>query len=61
VIRCHKRDMPLSLELAEDLPVQSFLVGFHRSGFPARPPGADTRPGYEPRAAYGHRGSPAEN
>ena len=30
VIRCHKRDMPLSLELAEDLPVQSFLVGFHR-------------------------------
>jgi hypothetical protein len=30
LIRCHKRDLSLSLELAADLPVQRLLVGFHR-------------------------------
>jgi hypothetical protein len=30
VIRCHKRDLPLSQELAVDLAVQRLLVGFHR-------------------------------
>ena len=30
VIRCHERDLALSLKLAADLAVQRFLVGFHR-------------------------------
>ena len=30
LIRCHKRDLALSLELAADLAVQRLLVGFHR-------------------------------
>jgi hypothetical protein len=30
VIRCHKRDVPLALELAADLAVQGFLVRFDR-------------------------------
>jgi hypothetical protein len=30
VIRCHERDVPLALELAEDLAMQRLLVGFHR-------------------------------
>ena len=30
VIRCHKRDLALSLELAADLAVQRLLVGFNR-------------------------------
>lgn len=30
VIRCHKSDLALSLELAADLAVQHLLVGFHR-------------------------------
>jgi hypothetical protein len=30
VIRCHERDLALSLELAVDLTVQRLLVGFHR-------------------------------
>ena len=30
VIRCHDRDLALSLKLAADLPVERFLVGFHR-------------------------------
>ena len=30
VIRCHKRDLALSLELAADLTMQSLLVRFHR-------------------------------
>jgi hypothetical protein len=30
VIRCHKRDVALSLELAADLTMQSLLVRFHR-------------------------------
>ena len=29
VIRCHKRDVLLSLELRSDLTVQRLLVGFH--------------------------------
>ena len=29
VIRCHERDLALSLKLAADLPVERFLVGFH--------------------------------
>jgi len=30
MIRCHERDLALSLELALDLAVQILLVGFHR-------------------------------
>jgi hypothetical protein len=30
VIRCHERDLALSLELAADLPVQRLLISFHR-------------------------------
>jgi hypothetical protein len=30
VIRCHERDLALSVKLAADLAVQRFLVGFHR-------------------------------
>jgi hypothetical protein len=30
VIRCHERDLALSLELAADLAVQRLLVGFNR-------------------------------
>jgi len=30
VIRCHKRDVPLSLELALDLAMQRLLVGLDR-------------------------------
>jgi hypothetical protein len=29
VIRCHERDLALSLKLAANLPVERFLVGFH--------------------------------
>jgi hypothetical protein len=29
VIRCHERDVALSLELSTDLAIQRLLVGFH--------------------------------
>jgi hypothetical protein len=32
VIRCHKRDVTLALELAEDLTMQRLLVGLDRQG-----------------------------